>query len=151
MREVRDGISYEDAAYLVEKARQKSRFEMEVLGVDPYLAADTMADAPISKTIYCDGKPAAGVGAFKSGGEWQVFGVSTNDWDHVWRLVTLVIVKDMLVRLKDKSAKRAVCLSPAAHKDTHKWLRFLGFRRSDGKVIAGVDGEPLLRFEWTKD
>lgn len=102
--------------------------------------------------FYHDGKPAAILGALEvHNGVWNLYGAGTNDWQKVWRQVTLTAKRDMMSLVLDAGAHRAQCLSPAHHSDTHKWLRYLGATHEVQMPQYGMHGEDFIMFAWLKN
>lgn len=120
---------------------------------------DQMADgifrsrsAGFTWCFYREGVPAALLGArHQYGGVWSLFGMGTDHWKSVCRLVTLVSKRDMMQAVKAAGAQRAHCLSPSHHHDTHKWLRYLGATHEAAMPKYGANGEDFTLFAWVKE
>ncbi|MFN7185436.1 MAG: hypothetical protein ACK5VE_03580 [Alphaproteobacteria bacterium] len=145
---------FAEVRYVLENLRAKSR--EDVFGasdVDPAGYARYLANAPgFHRAVYYQGKPAAVFGAIPMHkGVWSLYGMGTDDWISVWRLVTLVCKRDIVRAVLSAGAHRAECLSPATHEDTHKWLRFLGLDYEVPVPQYGKGGEDYILFAWLKD
>ena len=145
---------FAEVRYVLENLRAKSR--EDVFGasdVDPVGYARYLANAPgFHRAVYYQGKPAAIFGAIPMHkGVWSLYGMGTDDWISVWRLVTLVCKRDIVRAVLSAGAHRAECLSPATHEDTHKWLRFLGLDYEVPVPQYGKGGEDYILFAWLKD
>jgi len=140
--------------YVLENLREKSK--EDIFGAtddDAYGIANYLVWADGFKWVfYHDAYPAALLGATKMhDGVWNLFGMGTDDWQKVWRLVTLVAKRDMMQAVLDAGAHRAQCMSPASHEDTHKWLRFLGATHEAEMPKWGKNGEDYIMFSWLKE
>lgn len=117
----------EDVYYVLDNLREKSDQEIwNILRRDPEgLARFYTKMSPHTWCFYVDGRPAAILTAREErDGVWGIAGFGTDDWDQVWKLVTLVIIRVMIPAIFDAGAHRIHWLSHAEHEDTHKWLRF---------------------------
>lgn len=121
--------------------------------MQPAAFADFLTSAPGFKwCIYHEGRPAALIGAMPLHRRlWSLFGMGTDDWIKVWRLVTLVARRDMMRAVAEAGAWRAECLSPASHVETHRWLRALGASHEVAMPQYGKDGEDYTLFAWLKE
>jgi hypothetical protein len=139
--------------YVLSNAREHSRRELAATAADPETAAYRLAKAPGYRWMaYHDGRPCAVIGAMQQHpGVWSLFGFGTDDWIHVWRLVTLVSKRDMMQSVLDAGAHRAHCLALADNADVHKWLRFLGASLEVPMPKYGVNQEDFIMFAWLKD
>ena len=100
---------------------------------------------------YHASKPCALIGAIpERKGVWGLFGLGTDDWQKVWRKVTIIAKRDMMQMVLDAGAHRAHCMSPATHIETHKWLRFLGASHEAEMPAYGKQGEDYILFSWLK-
>lgn len=137
---------------MLHRLRQKSREEIEWQGYTTDQLLSVLPGQRIAWTIYNDTKPAALIGAIpKHSGVWTLFGLGTDEWINIWRLVTLVAKRDMMKEVSATGAHRAHCLSPESHEDTHRWLRFLGATHEAEMPAYGVNGEDFRMFTWLRE
>ncbi|WP_288927291.1 hypothetical protein [uncultured Maritimibacter sp.] len=145
-----------EISYVLQNLSDKSREDVlnatEASFMDIASGLFTSRDRGFTWAFYHNGAPAALLGARRSHGDvWSLFGMGTDDWRRVWRLVTLVARRDMMTAVRDAGAIRAHCVSPAAHTDTHKWLRVLGASHEAEMPSYGVDGADYIMFSWLKE
>lgn len=143
-------------SYVFANLSQKSRDDVlsitEANPLDMARALHHTQDRGFTWVFYHNGKPAALLGARRQHGNiWSLFGVGTDDWKKVWRMVTLVAKRDMMKAVLDAGAHRAHCVSPAHHEDTHKWLRFLGATHEAPMPQYGKGREDYILFSWLKE
>lgn len=143
-----------EIAFVCENMRDKSQEDVfGVVEASPSRLAQSLHRAYGFKWVfYHDGLPCAALGATQvHTGVWSLFGFGTDDWQKVWRLVTLVAKRDMMQAVSDTGAHRAHCVSPASHTDTHKWLWFLGANHVVEMPKYGRKGEDYLLFAWLRE
>lgn len=118
----------EDILYVLENLREKSHQEIfQILPRDPEGLARFYAElGDMTWCFYVDDRPAAILTAREErDGVWGAAGFGTDEWNDVWRLVTLVTIRVMIPMIFDAGAHRIHWVSAKAHTDTHKWLRFM--------------------------
>lgn len=149
---IKRGIDRDEAEFVMMNLRTKSADELAWQGIPLQAAINFVVNADFGWVIYHDDKPAALIGAARQHrGVYVMFGFGTDDWIKVWRLVTLVAKRDMMQAVSETGAHRAHCMSPADHRDTHKWLRFLGATHEVKMPKWGEGGEDYIMFSWLKD
>jgi hypothetical protein len=143
-----------EIAFVINNLREKSRQDIFwATDATPEFYIEFLARPVGFKwVIYHEKEPAALIGAMpRHKGVWSLFGMGTDKWTKVWRLVTLVARRDMMRAVSDAGAHRAECLSPAEHGDTHRWLRMLGATHEAPMPGYGKNGEDYILFSWLKD
>lgn len=147
----------EDILYVLENLREKSQDDLyAVLPRNPDgLARYYHTSCHLLWCAYVDDVPAAIFGAREEReGVWGLFGFGTDQWDDVWRLVTLVSIRDMIPAIYDAGPHRIHLISPAGHADTHKWLRFIakGHKVHQTELPKyGSDGTDFIMLSWFKE
>lgn len=139
--------------HVIENAREKSMEDLvQVRDADPALfARHVHLTSSFIWLFYNDNRPAAILSATEQHkGVFSLFGIGTDDWIKVWRLVTLVAKRDMMRTVLDAGGHRAHTVSPASHTDTHKWLRFLGANHEAEMPEYGPNREDYILFSWLR-
>lgn len=140
-----------EAAHVCKNMRAKSFEEIDALGLDRRTVAERVFGHAISWTFFHEGRPVALLGAYPiHRGVWTLFGLGTEEWESVWREVTLVARRDMMAAVSASGAHRAHCLALSTHDDTHKWLRVLGATHEAQLPGYGANGEDFIMFSWLK-
>lgn len=135
--------------YVLERLRKKSQEEVDAFDASNEAMIRSMADTPISWCFYYHKRPAAILGAsLMHSGVFSFYGFGTDQWLKVWRSVTLVAKRGMMQAVRDMGAHRGQCLSLAHHKDTHRWLRFLGATHEAELPKFGANREDFIMFSW---
>ena len=145
-------IEPSEAQYVLDNLRHSSAEEIAALGLDPRALKHQISRQEISWCVYADSHPAALLGALPiRRGVWSLFGFGTEGWTSVWRLVTVIARRDMMQAVRLTGAHRAQCPSPAAHTDTHRWLRFLGASHEAALPAYGANEEDFIMFSWLRE
>ena len=138
-----------EVRHVMNHLRPQSAEEIELQGKAPHQLVPVLINADLSWSFYSKGEPVAIAGAIQSHpGNFGLFGFGTDRWDDAWRMVTLVLKRDMLPALHELKMRRAQAMSPQHHLKTHKWLRFLGAQEEVRMSAWGVGGEDFRMFVW---
>ena len=141
-----------EISHVMENLRDKSREELELQAIDPMDLVLPLLKCPFTWVVYAGSDPAALIGALPlHPGVKSLFGFGTDNWKSVWKVVTLVARRDMFTAVRDAGVHRAHALSPAHHKDTHRWLKHLGATHEAEMPGWGVGGEDFKMFSWLKE
>jgi hypothetical protein len=144
----------EEVLYVCRNMRQRSHDEIfGSTDMTPDQFAAFIARVPGFKWVgYCDGAPAAIIGAYQDhSGVWSLFGFGTDDWQKIWRSVTKVAKRDMMRAVMEAGAHRAHCITRDDHTETHVWLRALGAKLQVKMPAYGKDGSDYTMFAWLKE
>lgn len=144
----------EEVLYIGRNMREKSREDifgaMEVTLED--FCVGVHATHPHAWVAYHDGLPAAYMGAKEiHKGLWSLAGFGTDDWVKVWKDLTRTGRRELVPILIENGARRAHCISPSDHHDTHRWLRMLGATEELRMRNYGLDGRDYTMLAWLRD
>lgn len=146
---------YSEISHVCSNMRDASAEEMFACRPhdSPSNLADELYDRGGLKWVgYYKDEPAAMIGAMPLyPGVWGLFGFGTDNWQKIWRPMTVFARKTMMPAVKSSGAHRAHCASPVGHDETHKWLRFLGAEQEAVLRGYGKNGEDFALFAWTKE
>lgn len=146
---------YSEILHVCRNMRAASAEEMYACKAhsNPDIIANELYDRPGLKWVgYHDKKPAALIGAFPLyPGVWGMFGLGTDDWQKIWRPITVAARRVMIPSVEVLGAHRMSCTSPIAHTETHKWLKFLGAEQEAVLRGYGKNGEDFVLFAWIKE
>ena len=146
---------FSEILYVCNNLRDLSKEEMFATRPhdDPAeLASELFHSAAIMWVGYHKDRPAALIGAFPLyPGVWGLFGCGTDEWQKIWRPMTVFARKTMMRTIAGSGAHRAHAASPVGHTQTHKWLKFLGAEQEAVLRGYGKNGEDFCLFAWTKE
>lgn len=143
---------FQEVRFVCENLRPLSREDIFGVfdGTTDALAAWVMR-ATFSWAVYSDSAPAALIGAYEERpGVFGLFGMGTEGWSKVGKLVSLVARESMLPAVMATGARRAQCYSPESHRVTHRWLRMLGATHENFEPAFGRNGENYRQFIWVR-
>lgn len=115
------------------------------------LAVDCLA-APGFKWVAHDDQPIAALGAIpRWPGVWSVWMFATDEFPRIGATLTRFVRRRMIPMLLEAGAHRAECLSIEGHDTAHRWLEFLGAKRSEPIMGLGKSGETFYCYSWARD
>ena len=138
--------------FVCRNLREVSRREMflSLWSDEPDVLAEAIHQTnQFAWAFWCDGEPAAVVGAYPMHpGVWGLFGFGTDKYAKIMLSVTKHARRFMMPALLNAGAHRAQCIAPADHYEQHKWLRFLGAEEESTMRGYGKNREDVKMFAW---
>lgn len=115
------------------------------------LASDTLA-VPGPKWIAGKDGPIAAIGAApRWPGVWSVWMFATPRFPEIGGTLTRFVRRRIIPMLVDAGAHRAECYSIEGHDEAHRWLEFLGAKRSEPIPNFGKGGETFYCYSWARE
>lgn len=153
--ELRAEPDFKDILHVCVRMRERDRAEIYATRWedDPAkVARDVRMSGAFHWGVYLDDKPIGLVGAHpRWPGVWTAWAFGTDEWLRGISTVTRHVRRFMLPALFNAGVHRVDCLALEAHKQSCRWLEYLGAFPEKTLDFWGKNGETFVSYVWTRE